>query len=101
MYLDNAKGFLPNKMELRRIGMKSSTTTIHMQEWSGLVEPMNRTVIDKLLPLQREARLWQRWCGDAPLQSSILHNRTEIQCCCMKTSFELLYGKPPKIILGN
>lgn len=57
---------------------------------------MSWALMDTTRSLLRGAPMPYHWWGDALLHSASLRKRTKTHCLCIKTPFELLYGKPPR-----
>lgn len=97
VHTDNAKKFIEMKKTLRKVGISYTTTSAHTPESNGLAERMNRTLLDKVRALLKEAGMPDRFWGEAARHAAYLYNRSASRVLGMITPYESFFGKPPKI----
>ena len=96
---DNGTEFINNKFKLYLLkhGIIHQLSPIYTPESNGLVERINRTILNKVRCLLFNANLPKYLWGEAVLVATYLYNRTPHSKLDYKTPYELKYNQKPNI----
>lgn len=96
---DNGGEFCGNEMEkfLRSNGIVHQTTNAHTPEQNGMLERMNRSIVEKAKCLLFDAKLNIKFWAEAVNTSVYLKNRSIAAGLSDKTPFEMWYNRKPDL----
>lgn len=96
---DNGVEFTSKKLRelLTAHGVRHTFTAAYTPQSNGMVERMNRTMMERVRTLLQTAKLEQKFWGEAVHQAIFLINRTPRKQLDYKTPFELFYKKTPDL----
>lgn len=90
VHSDNAKSFSVMRHELEAMGIKLTTSSTYSPASYGLAESVNRTLLNKIRALLKEAKLLQLYRGEALQHAVYLHNRTVTSSSDIRPPYKIL-----------
>ncbi|KAJ5091016.1 hypothetical protein N7532_009700 [Penicillium argentinense] len=95
---DNGREYLPIGTHLESQGVEFDTSPPYCKGQNGLAERTNRTIRERINTLLYDAKLPPSWWTDLLETVVYLKLRAPASILQKKTPYEVIYGKPPKLL---